>query len=263
VQTGAASPAAPVQKTTPPTKKLKDYRQRVAGRQGRAQRACITLACLPGPAACLLFCWGLLCFALGWRGGKNGDAAAFFRFSSAITGRGKKTIRQKYDFGFCVPLKKVSLGRFHLLQSYYFLMESTQQTTTDGTETATFTPVPQILERLTEALDVSINQLARSIGDKPDKFYRMQSSGIKPSYDTMQSILTRYPQVSGEFLLGQTEQVFRQPKAIQQTVEPEEETEPTHSKEDDTFVLTIRLLERELKARNKRIEELERQLAAQ
>ncbi len=139
-------------------------------------------------------------------------------------------------------------------------MESTQQTTTDGTETATFTPVPQILERLTEALDVSINQLARSIGDKPDKFYRMQSSGIKPSYDTMQSILTQYPQVSGEFLLGQTEEVFRQPKAIGHPVEPEAEEPKTADNEDDTFILTIRLLERELKAKDKRIAELERQL---
>ena len=144
-------------------------------------------------------------------------------------------------------------------------MATGEHTDISPTEPQDFTPVPQLFKRLIEALDITIYQLARSIGDKPDKFYRMLNSGIKPSYDTMQSILTRYPQVSGEFLLGQTEEVFRQPKAIQQTVEPEEETEPKPANsrdEDDTFVLTIRLLERELKAKNKRIEELERQLAA-
>jgi len=65
--------------------------------------------------------------------------------------------------------------------------------------------------------------------------------------------------VSGEFLLGQTEEVFRQPKATGLPVE--EEMKATDS-EDDTFILTIRLLERELKAKDKRIAELERQLAA-
>lgn len=61
-------------------------------------------------------------------------------------------------------------------------------------------------------MGVSISQPTRSIGGKP-------------GYYTVQPVLTRYPQVSGEFLLRQTEKVFRQPKAAGQPVEPPEKTE--------------------------------------
>jgi hypothetical protein len=118
-----------------------------------------------------------------------------------------------------------------------------------------FMPIPQILEKLTEILALSLNQLARNIGDKPDKFYRMMHYGVRPSYETLQSILEKYPEVSGDFLLGKGGDVLGK-----QAKEPENIAQPVavFSEATQPLVMTIQILEKEIKERDKRIAELEK-----
>ena len=58
------------------------------------------------------------------------------------------------------------------------------------------------LQQLIEALDVSVLEFARQLGEhRGEKVYHILHGRLKPRYDTLEKILVAYPQVNGDWLL--------------------------------------------------------------
>jgi hypothetical protein len=68
----------------------------------------------------------------------------------------------------------------------------------------------QRLLSLISALNLNINQFAKEIGyDRPDKIYKLTKGENKPSYETLHTIGTVYPQVSMDWLIMGVGPMFR------------------------------------------------------
>ncbi|GAB3565027.1 hypothetical protein GCM10027578_11580 [Spirosoma luteolum] len=57
------------------------------------------------------------------------------------------------------------------------------------------------LKLVFDALGITIYQIAKELGENPSKFYNILNGRAKPSYDTMMSLLTCYPQISADYLI--------------------------------------------------------------
>ncbi|MBD2700228.1 helix-turn-helix transcriptional regulator [Spirosoma sp. BT702] len=58
------------------------------------------------------------------------------------------------------------------------------------------------LQELIDALDVSVLEFARKLGERRgEKVYHILHGRLKPSYDTIEKILMAYPQVNADWLL--------------------------------------------------------------
>ncbi len=58
------------------------------------------------------------------------------------------------------------------------------------------------LQQLIDALDVSVLEFARQLGEnRGEKVYHILHGRLKPRYDTLEKILGAYPQVNGDWLL--------------------------------------------------------------
>lgn len=57
------------------------------------------------------------------------------------------------------------------------------------------------LKQIFDALGITIYQIAKELGENPSKFYNILNGRAKPSYDTMMSLLTCYPQISADYLI--------------------------------------------------------------
>lgn len=60
------------------------------------------------------------------------------------------------------------------------------------------------LKQVFDALNLSIYQVAKDLGENSSKFYNILSGRAKPSYDTVMSLLAQYPQIRADFLLRGT-----------------------------------------------------------
>ncbi len=66
------------------------------------------------------------------------------------------------------------------------------------------------LQLLIEALDVSVLEFARQLGEsRGEKVYHILHGRLKPRFDTLQKILIAYPQVNGDWLLRGEGRMFR------------------------------------------------------
>ncbi len=61
--------------------------------------------------------------------------------------------------------------------------------------------IQERLKQVFDALGITIYQIAKELGENPSKFYNILNGRAKPSYDTMMSLLTCYPQISADYLI--------------------------------------------------------------
>ena len=66
------------------------------------------------------------------------------------------------------------------------------------------------LQQLIEALDISVLEFARQLGEhRGEKIYHVLHGRMKPGYDTLEKILVAFPQVNGDWLLRGEGLMFR------------------------------------------------------
>ena len=80
-----------------------------------------------------------------------------------------------------------------------FEPEAPKRLESDGMES-----VQDRLKQVFDALNLSIYQVAKDLGENSSKFYNILSGRAKPSYDTVMSLLAQYPQIRADFLLRGT-----------------------------------------------------------
>lgn len=67
------------------------------------------------------------------------------------------------------------------------------------------------LQQLIDALDVSVLEFARQLGERRgEKVYHILHGRLKPRYDTIEKILAAYPQVNADWLLRGEGLMFKQ-----------------------------------------------------
>ena len=67
------------------------------------------------------------------------------------------------------------------------------------------------LQELIDALDVSVLEFARQLGERRgEKVYHILHGRLKPRYDTIEKILTAYPQLNADWLLRGDGLMFKQ-----------------------------------------------------
>lgn len=76
--------------------------------------------------------------------------------------------------------------------------------------------VGEILDAITEALDINYTDLANRIGLRTaTTLYHSRAGKSKPGYEILQGIVTAFPQVNAHFLLtGEGEPLHREPEAV-------------------------------------------------
>jgi len=72
------------------------------------------------------------------------------------------------------------------------------------------------LKQIFEALDISIYQIAKDLGENSSKFYNILNGRAKPSYDTLIALLQYYPQVSADYLMRGLLPVLKKEELIQE-----------------------------------------------
>ncbi len=66
------------------------------------------------------------------------------------------------------------------------------------------------LQQLIEALDISVLEFARQLGEhRGEKVYHVLHGRMKPRYDTLEKILVAFPQVNGDWLIRGEGLMFR------------------------------------------------------
>lgn len=61
---------------------------------------------------------------------------------------------------------------------------------------------------LVNALDLNANKLSKILGGSTAKYYKLLEGEVKPSYDTTETILLIYPQISAEWLFRGKGEMF-------------------------------------------------------
>ena len=80
-----------------------------------------------------------------------------------------------------------------------FEPETPKRLEPDGLES-----VQDRMKQVFDALNLSIYQVAKDLGENSSKFYNILSGRAKPSYDTVMTLLAQYPQIRADFLLRGT-----------------------------------------------------------
>jgi hypothetical protein len=71
-------------------------------------------------------------------------------------------------------------------------------------------PIETRLQHLIEALDISVLEFARQLGEhRGEKVYHILHGRLKPRYDTLEKILLAYPQINGDWLLRGEGRMFK------------------------------------------------------
>ncbi len=70
------------------------------------------------------------------------------------------------------------------------------------------------LKAIFEALEISIYQIAKDLGENSSKFYNILNGRAKPSYDTLIALLEYYPQVSADYLMRGVLPVLKKEETI-------------------------------------------------
>lgn len=67
------------------------------------------------------------------------------------------------------------------------------------------------LQQLIDALDISVLEFARQLGERRgEKVYHILHGRLKPRYDTIEKILAAYPQINADWLLRGEGLMFKQ-----------------------------------------------------
>ena len=67
------------------------------------------------------------------------------------------------------------------------------------------------LQELIDALNISVLEFARQLGERRgEKVYHILHGRLKPRYDTIEKILTAYPQLNADWLLRGEGLMFKQ-----------------------------------------------------
>lgn len=80
------------------------------------------------------------------------------------------------------------------------------------------------LKQVFDALGITIYQIAKELGENPSKFYNILNGRAKPSYDTIMSLLTCYPQISADYLIRGMLPVLNSPEANAAVTDTDEDT---------------------------------------
>jgi hypothetical protein len=106
----------------------------------------------------------------------------------------------------------------------------------------------EILAGLLAHLQMRVREFALSLGyERAENFYNVQKGKSPFQYDALKAIVKTYPEINPDWLLDNSAQMLRTQRK-QPEIMPA--TEPA-------FMLTIQLLEKEIKEKEKRIKELE------
>ncbi|MGV3557773.1 helix-turn-helix domain-containing protein [Larkinella arboricola] len=71
-------------------------------------------------------------------------------------------------------------------------------------------PIGDRLQQLIDALDISVREFARQLGEKRgEKVYHILHGRLKPRYETLEKILQTYPDVNADWLLRGEGLMFR------------------------------------------------------
>ncbi|WP_310589878.1 LexA family transcriptional regulator [Larkinella soli] len=80
-------------------------------------------------------------------------------------------------------------------------------------------PIQERLRQVFDALEISIYQAAKDLGENSSKFYNILNGRAKPSYDTIMRLLEQYPQVRADFLLRGQRPVLDEPEPNGKVIE--------------------------------------------
>ncbi len=80
------------------------------------------------------------------------------------------------------------------------------------------------LKQVFDALGITIYQISKELGENPSKFYNILNGRAKPSYDTIMSLLTCYPQISSDFLIRGKLPVLNTPETNVRLMTADEDT---------------------------------------
>ena len=120
------------------------------------------------------------------------------------------------------------------------------------------------LDYLMKAKNLTAYRLSKELGyNKPGTFYAILSRKVKPSYDTLTAILTKYDDLNGDWLLRGTGDAFKNSAstALLQTVEGQREIVLTESQPSPSFLQErIASLEQQLRDREEIIALLKQQI---
>jgi len=75
---------------------------------------------------------------------------------------------------------------------------------------------------LVNALDLNANKLSKILGGSTAKYYKLLDGEVKPSYDTIETILSIYPEISAEWLFRGKGEMFIISKTEEHTTQNED-----------------------------------------
>jgi len=84
--------------------------------------------------------------------------------------------------------------------------------------------IQERLKQVFDALGITIYQIAKELGENPSKFYNILNGRAKPSYDTIMSLLTCYPQISADYLIRGMLPILNTPETNAAVTAADEET---------------------------------------
>lgn len=120
------------------------------------------------------------------------------------------------------------------------------------------------LDYLMKAKNLTAYRLSKELGyNKPGTFYAILSRKVKPSYDTLTAILTKYDDLNGDWLLRGTGDAFKQPGSmiLLEGVENRRDVVLTEAQPDSQLLQErIASLERQLRDREEIIALLKQQI---
>lgn len=120
------------------------------------------------------------------------------------------------------------------------------------------------LDYLMKAKNLTAYRLSKELGyNKPGTFYAILSRKVKPSYDTLTAILTKYDDLNGDWLLRGTGEAFKNPAstALLQLVEGQREATLAESQPNPQLLQErIAALEQQLRDREEIIALLKQQI---
>ncbi len=125
-----------------------------------------------------------------------------------------------------------------------------------------------IFERLTyllKAKHLTAYRLSKELGyAKPGTFYAILSKKVKPSFDTLTAILTRYDDINGDWLLRGIGEAFKTPAFNVSATLPIQATEilreTIQSPESQRLTERVALLEQQLRDRDEIVLLLKQQI---
>jgi transcriptional regulator with XRE-family HTH domain len=120
------------------------------------------------------------------------------------------------------------------------------------------------LDYLMKAKNLTAYRLSKELGyNKPGTFYAILSRKVKPSYDTLTAILTKYDDLNGDWLLRGTGEAFKNSAstALLQTIAGQQEIVLTESQPNSSLLQErIASLEQQLRDREEIIVLLKQQI---